>query len=112
MRKLKELREINNIKRKELAELLNVTPATISNYENGARNPGIKELIILADFFNVSIDYLVDRKEIPKKKIQKIFYIIEKSIIFESNVENGEIDLIIKNMAKGRKYKWSKNNIL
>ena len=112
MEKIRELRKINNIKRNELAELLNVTPATISNYENGYRDPGIRELIILADFFNVSIDYLVGRKEILKEKSKKVFYVIEKTIIVPSNMDDGEIDLIIKDKTKGHKYKWSKNNIL
>lgn len=38
---------------------------TISRYENGEREPGIAELILIADYFNVSIDYLLERTDNP-----------------------------------------------
>ena len=40
-----------------------MTQNTISPYENGEREPGIKELIRIADYFNVSLDYLLERSE-------------------------------------------------
>ena len=40
-----------------------MTQNTISRYENGEREPGIKELIRIADYFNVSVDYLLERSE-------------------------------------------------
>ena len=39
---------------------------TISRYETGEREPGIDELIKIADYFNVSVDYLIGRTENPK----------------------------------------------
>ena len=39
---------------------------TISRYENGEREPGLEELVRIADYFNVSIDYLLERTENPK----------------------------------------------
>ena len=42
---------------------LSMTQNTISRYENGEREPGIKELIRIADYFNVSLDYLLERSE-------------------------------------------------
>lgn len=39
---------------------------TISRYETGERQPGMAELILLADYFDVSIDYLLGRTENPK----------------------------------------------
>jgi transcriptional regulator with XRE-family HTH domain len=44
---------------------LNTTQNTISRYETGEREPGIKELIRLADYFQVSIDYLLERTDNP-----------------------------------------------
>lgn len=44
---------------------LNMSQNTISRYETGERQPGITELILLADYFDVSIDYLVGRTENP-----------------------------------------------
>ena len=57
--KLKELRRINNIKQEELASLLNVTPSSISNWENGISEPNIENITKLADYFNVSVDSLL-----------------------------------------------------
>lgn len=46
---------------RQVAKALGVTPQAISFYERGLREPGIDELIKMADFFEVSIDYLVGR---------------------------------------------------
>ena len=60
--KLKELREKENYTQTYLANKLGVTSQTILNWENEIYEPNIKQLIFLADLFNVSIDYLVERK--------------------------------------------------
>ena len=39
---------------------------TISQYETGAREPSFKDLIAIADYFDVSIDYLVGRTDNPE----------------------------------------------
>ena len=60
--KLKELREKENYTQTYLANKLGVTSQTILNWENEIYEPNIKQLIFLANLFNVSIDYLVERK--------------------------------------------------
>ena len=45
---------------------LNMNQNTISRYETGEREPGINELIKIADYFNISIDYLLERTDNPK----------------------------------------------
>ena len=62
MNRLKELRIKKNIKQQDLAKALNVTKQSISNWENGKRLPNIEILILLADFYNCSLDYLVGRE--------------------------------------------------
>lgn len=62
--KLKQLRENKKMTQKYLAEKLNVSSQTILNWENGIYEPNISQLIELANIFNVSIDYLVERKSI------------------------------------------------
>ncbi len=64
--KLKELRKEKGISQLKLALILNTSQNTISRYETGEREPGINELIKLAEYFNVSIDYLVGRTDNPK----------------------------------------------
>ena len=64
--RLKELRKKKGISQLRLATELNTTQNTISRYETGEREPGIDELIKIADYFNVSVDYLIGRTENPK----------------------------------------------
>ena len=61
--RLRELRLERNMSQQRLAMELSMTQNTISRYENGEREPGIKELIWIADYFNVSLDYLLERSE-------------------------------------------------
>lgn len=59
--KLRELRISNNISQAELGKILNVTGQTILNWENGIFEPKISQLILLAEYFNVTIDYLDEK---------------------------------------------------
>lgn len=63
--RLKELRLKNNITQVKLAMDINVNQNTVSRYENGEREAGYAELIRIADYFNVSIDYLLERTDNP-----------------------------------------------
>jgi len=56
---LKELRNERGIGQVELAKALSVSKGVISLWENGLREPGMNSLIVLARFFDVTIDYLV-----------------------------------------------------
>lgn len=58
---LQELREDRNVSRKELAAFLNISVSTLGMYEQGRREPNIDMLIKLADYFNVTLDFLVGR---------------------------------------------------
>lgn len=63
--RLRELRKARHITQLQLAMELNLTQNTISRYENGEREPGITELIRFADYFHVSVDYLLERTNNP-----------------------------------------------
>ena len=62
---LKKLRKEKGISQLKLAMDLNMTQNTISRYETGEREPGINELIKIADYFNISVDYLLGRTDNP-----------------------------------------------
>lgn len=62
--RLKNLRVENNLHQKDLAEILGFAQTTIANYEQGKRFPDEETLLKIADFFNVSLDYLLGRSEI------------------------------------------------
>ena len=60
-RRLMRVRKNRNLTQKELAKVLYVTVGTISNYETGVHLPDIEKLTALADYFNVTADYLLGR---------------------------------------------------
>ncbi len=61
--KLYNLRTQQNIGQKEFANYLHVSVSTISNYENNVHEPDLPTMVKIADYFNVSIDYLLNRTE-------------------------------------------------
>ena len=61
-----ELRKEKNISQLKLALDLSMNQNTISRYETGEREADYKTLIKIADYFNVSIDYLLERTDNPK----------------------------------------------
>lgn len=58
-KKLKELRLENNLTQTQLGQLLNVSKANISKYENNQLEPNLDTLNKISEEFNVSIDYLI-----------------------------------------------------
>lgn len=70
--RIRDLREDRDLKQKHLAELLNVHQSTYSDYELGRLNIPVSALNTLADFYQVSVDYLLGRTDVkepyPKKK--------------------------------------------
>lgn len=61
--RLKQLRDEKKLTQEELGKIINVTKVSISGYENGNRNPDIETLHNIADYFNVSSDYLMGRTD-------------------------------------------------
>ncbi len=60
--RLRDLREDRDMKQKEVAALLQIDQRVYSNYETGKREIPLRHLLTLADFYGVSLDYLVGRK--------------------------------------------------
>lgn len=69
MNRIKMLREENGILQKDLAKLLDVTVPAINYYEKEKRTIDTKKASILADYFGVSLDYLLGKSDIrnPEK---------------------------------------------
>ena len=65
---LKTLRKSHNITQKQLAHAINASERGIQQYELGERKPSYDSLIALADYFEVSIDYLVGRSDDPSRR--------------------------------------------
>ncbi len=64
--RLKKLRQKKKVSQLKLAMDLDLNQNSISRYENNQREADYKTLIALADYFDVSIDYLLERTDNPK----------------------------------------------
>ena len=66
---LRKVRLERGLKQKEVAEATGIKPSEYSHYENHIREPRIKTLLTLSEFFGVSIDYLVRGEEFQKPEM-------------------------------------------
>lgn len=85
-KKLRELREEKGLLQKDVANFLNISTSAYGYYEQGKRNPDIENLSKLADFFNVSTDYLLGKTNVKNT----IKYDYEYQIKFETFSEIDE----------------------
>ena len=65
--RIRDLQEDRDLKQRHLAEFLNCSQQVYSNYELGQRDIPTDVLIRLAEFYNVSIDYLLGQTKNPKR---------------------------------------------
>ena len=63
---LKAIRKERDVSQLQLAVALNISQNTISRYETGEREADYATLILLADYFDVSLDYLLGRSDDPE----------------------------------------------
>ena len=62
--RIRDLREDRDLNQSQVAELLNVHQTTYSDYELGRLNVPVNALHILADYYGVSVDYLLGRTDV------------------------------------------------
>lgn len=91
-KRLKNLREIKGYNQERLAKVLGLSSSTIGMYEQSRRQPDHDTLVKIAEFFDVSIDYLLGRTEIKNittpynsETEKELFNIIKKLNIEEQN---------------------------
>lgn len=65
---LKELRKSKKISQTVLGNEIGITLKQIQRYERGENDPTLSVLIALADFFDVSLDFLVGRSDVPERR--------------------------------------------
>lgn len=71
LQRLKDLREDHDLQQTDVAKLLYTTQAQYSRYERGERELPIRHLITLADFYDVSADYILGRTNCQKLICEK-----------------------------------------
>ena len=64
-KRFKHLRKERKVPQQQLADVMGVKLRAYQFYETEEREPGLQGLIALADFYDVSLDYLVGRKDTP-----------------------------------------------
>jgi transcriptional regulator with XRE-family HTH domain len=70
--RLKVLREQRSLSQEEFGRVFNVAQTTIGMYERGNREPNFEKLKQFADFFGVSIDYLIGHTDDPSKQYSPV----------------------------------------
>lgn len=93
---LAELCQDRKMTQKDLAQAMFVTVGTISNYENGVHYPDVEKLISLADYFNVTTDYLLGRCKADVSPD-----VFDESIIGEKTM--GQLVNDIRNLSRSRR---------
>ena len=63
--RIRDLREDRDLKQQDLADYLNCSQVCYSRYENGQREIPLETISKIADFYNVSVDYLLNRTDCP-----------------------------------------------
>jgi transcriptional regulator with XRE-family HTH domain len=66
--RLKLLRSNKNLTQKEFAKILDINERSYQNYEINASTPNFKLLLFIADYFDVSLDYLVGKSEVKERR--------------------------------------------
>ncbi len=66
LRRLRDLREDLDLTQTDIADLLHIQQTVYSRYERGYQNIPLEHLLTLADYYNVSLDYVFERTDNPK----------------------------------------------
>ena len=69
--RLRDLREDKDLKQKDLAKVLQVHQTTYSDYELDKLNVPVRTLHVLADFYQVSVDYLLGRTDVKTPYLKR-----------------------------------------
>ena len=66
--RIKQLRKEKSLKQQQLADQFSVKLRTYQGYEYGESYPDVAKLVAIADFFDVSLDYLMGRSEVRERR--------------------------------------------
>lgn len=90
MIRIKELREEKGISQKELGKLLNVAQNTISNWENGFREPDSKAIVKLAEVLDCTTDYLLGSSIVRNPVETQASHMAEEVVLSDDDLEKIE----------------------
>lgn len=88
MNRIRDLREDADLKQSELAAATGISQKTLSNYESGKTNPDSYAIIKLAEYFNVTTDYLLGVTQNNYKDLSDITKKLDETIDTLSELSN------------------------
>lgn len=105
--RIKQLRENKEISQKALAEFINVSPSTVGMYEQGRRIPSTEILNLIASFFDVTSDFLLERTDNPHtivseedykviERSKKVLDVIKKAGVKLENIDYDKLEQLLK----------------
>lgn len=83
--KLQSQRMLHKLSQKEVASMLDMSPAVISNYENGERTPSVEILMALASLYHCSTDYLLGLSKDKNDKLIDCSMLSDKQMLLLEN---------------------------
>nr|WP_302145095.1 helix-turn-helix transcriptional regulator [Limosilactobacillus mucosae] len=103
--RIADLRKHRGLSQYQLAKLLNIATSTLGMYETGKRKPNVEMLEQIAEFFNVSTDYLLgrDHKEDDEKPLTRNQKLIAYSI--DPDISDEERQAIIEMVQAAKKFR-------
>ena len=106
---IKMLRNRKNLTQTDLANLLGVTKSAISAYENGDRQPSHDAIVKMANYFNVTIDYIYGERKMPGGAFLDVTYVSEANRLILLQLiralENVDAGMLPKEKAEYDKFK-------
>ena len=99
MNRIKELRTERGITQADLAKILKISDRAVGYYENGDREPDYSTLLKIAEYFNVSIDYLLGASDIKNPVVDAYTDAVERQII--RNAGKAELVIGLSRESKG-----------
>ena len=99
--KLKEIRLIRHMTQHEVAEYLHCSDTSYSRYESGERSPAPDMLVKMADRFDVTLDYLLDRQHISAKALTPYeTELVEASRKADERAKSDALKLLLEHISK------------
>lgn len=92
--KIRKLREKRGLTQTELGNLISVGKTTISNYETNYSSPDVETIKKIADYFNVSTDYLLGRGDDPEKDLPSYYIDQDTQEMAQEIFENPDLRIL------------------
>lgn len=104
--RIRQLRKENKLRQADVAKILDVTPEAYSMWENGVRQIGLAHLIKLAEFYGVTLEYLVGTSSQPKSA--ESLNADENALLMHfarlDEADKGLVLAMARNLAANKKY--------